>query len=333
MAQQHREDIWSDQLMAELENDEVNRQLCTVDIFSWSPETQEQILAEWNDWKEESEKSGLCCDECGKMFKRAGNLKRHMKTHSEKEYECSHCHKKFDRMDNLNRHMEMHERRGAEREYTCNVCSEVFHNIFPFQAHQRNVHQVGGGKRAKTSIRRTKRQRTDESEPTRPSTPVNEGKHLLCVFRLTLSNTTNTFSPFQKLPRLMSSTKVKFVKRCKTSTFMNGLDNNDLIPNGLSWILPTRPTFYVSKLRDHPVGRSVRLPRYVLENPAIVSLDCSKQTGLSYEDKLCFFRCLALHRGCHPKNLERDTHYFYEQYSQDDDFDGVALEELPELEK
>ena len=31
--------------MAELENDEVNRQLCSVDIFSWSPETQEEIVA------------------------------------------------------------------------------------------------------------------------------------------------------------------------------------------------------------------------------------------------------------------------------------------------
>jgi hypothetical protein len=32
--------------MAELENYEVNRQLCSMDIFSWSAETQEQILAE-----------------------------------------------------------------------------------------------------------------------------------------------------------------------------------------------------------------------------------------------------------------------------------------------
>jgi hypothetical protein len=42
---------------------------------------------------------------------------------------------------------------------------------------------------------------------------------------------------------------------------------------------------------------------------------------------------LALHRGCHPKNLERDTQHFYEQYDDSDYFDGVTLEELPELEK
>ena len=34
-----------------------------------------------------------------------------------------------------------------------------------------------------------------------------------------------------------------------------------------------------------------------------------------------------------PHNLKRDTQHFYEQYSEDDDFDGVTLEELPELEK
>jgi hypothetical protein len=84
-------------------------------------------------------------------------------------------------------------------------------------------------------------------------------------------------------------------------------------PNS-KWVVMdfTNATFYVTKLRDHPIGRSVRLPKYVLENPAIVSLDCSKKIGLPYEDKLCFFRCLALHKGCHPHNLERDTQHFYE---------------------
>ncbi|CAB3992896.1 Hypothetical predicted protein [Paramuricea clavata] len=51
MAQQHRENMWRDRFMSELENDEINLQLCAVDTFSWSPETQEEILAEWNDWQ------------------------------------------------------------------------------------------------------------------------------------------------------------------------------------------------------------------------------------------------------------------------------------------
>ena len=94
----------------------------------------------------------------------------------------------------------------------------------------------------------------------------------------------------------------------------------------------TNATFYVTKLRDHPIGRSTRLPKYVLENRAVVSLDCNEQTGLPYDDKLCFFRCLALHRGCHPHNLERDAKHFYEQYSDGEEFDGLTLEELPDLE-
>jgi hypothetical protein len=49
--------------MAELENDEINRQLCAMDTFSWSPETQEEILAEWNDWQHDetaSTEPSLC---------------------------------------------------------------------------------------------------------------------------------------------------------------------------------------------------------------------------------------------------------------------------------
>ena len=72
----------------------------------------------------------------------------------------------------------------------------------------------------------------------------------------------------------------------------------------------------------------------MLENPAVVSLDCNEHTGLPYEDKLCFFRCLALHRGCHAHNLERNTQHYLERYAEDiENFDGVTLEELPDLEK
>jgi hypothetical protein len=86
--------------MSELENAEINRQLCTVDTFSWSPETQEEILAEWNDWQHDepaSTEPSLCCDECGRVFTRSDNLNRNMKTHSDRNHECWRCRKKFNR--------------------------------------------------------------------------------------------------------------------------------------------------------------------------------------------------------------------------------------------
>ncbi|CAB4040471.1 Zinc finger and SCAN domain-containing 22 [Paramuricea clavata] len=317
--------------------------------------------------------------------------------------------------------MKMHERRGAEREYTCNVCGEVFRNIFPLQAHQREVHQVGRGKRTKTPTRRTKRQRTDEPEPTRSSTHVNEGasmsavvnkgpqpfpqdsilppsnlpsqlhrdhwrairtrqsrgnrvqdwynyrlssvnmgqlvnsiQHIFedqtTVFKLNLSfgfvlfnnetQQTQYHHPSANNSRVFDS-PFQICNREDLAQVCEAMQNIDIHewarqqrPNS-KWIVMdvTNVTFYVTKLRDYPIGCSVRLPKYILESRAIVSLDCNEHTGLPYEDKLCFFRCLALHRGCHPHNLERDTHYFYEQYSQDDDFDGVTLEELQELER
>ena len=59
----------------------------------------------------------------------------------------------------------MHERRAAEREYTCNICGEVFRNIFPLQAHQRDKHQVGGGKRKRTDpTTRSKQARVSEGK-------------------------------------------------------------------------------------------------------------------------------------------------------------------------
>ena len=96
-------------------------------------------------------------------------------------------------------------------------------------------------------------------------------------------------------------------------------------PN-FKWVVMdiTNATFYVTKLRDHPIGPSTRLPKYVLENRAVV-VDCNEQTGLPYDDKLCLFRCLALHRGCHPHNLERDAQHFYEQYSDGEEFDDVTF--------
>ena len=86
-------------------------------------------------------------------------------------------------------------------------------------------------------------------------------------------------------------------------------------PNS-KWVVDvvTNVTWFVSKIRDHPIGRGKYLPGYMVDNMGIEPLESDANTGKPYEVHLCFFRCLALHNGCHKKNLERDTKYYYQQY-------------------
>ena len=95
-------------------------------------------------------------------------------------------------------------------------------------------------------------------------------------------------------------------------------------------------TFFITKTRGHPIGRGTDLPTYLAENHGLVALDRNRQTGKVYNDNLCFFRALALHNGCHPKNLERDAKHYYEKYRETlcdkKKFCGVKRKELPDIE-
>ena len=118
-----------DQFMEELENEELNCELCALaveDMFeSWSPEIQEQVLAEWDDLQDEPKKSGYMCDQCDKVFSRSHGLKRHVQSlHSGvKEFTCDKCEKSFATRDILRRHKRIHEQK---RTYECHKCHKKF---------------------------------------------------------------------------------------------------------------------------------------------------------------------------------------------------------------
>ena len=94
----------------------------------------------------------------------------------------------------------------------------------------------------------------------------------------------------------------------------------------------------LTKIRGHPIGRGTDLPAYLAENHDLVALDCDRNSGKIYSDNLCFFCALALHNGCHTKNLERDTQHYYQRYRETlskkkkKKFSGLTLNELPDLE-
>ena len=71
-------------------------------------------------------------------------------------------------------------------------------------------------------------------------------------------------------------------------------------PNS-KWVVDiiTNVTFFVSKLKGHPIGTGSKLPKFILKNKSMKALNRDHQTGKLYNDNLCFFRCLAVHNGCH----------------------------------
>ena len=117
-------------------------------------------------------------------------------------------------------------------------------------------------------------------------------------------------------------------------------------PDLLNWAVSQRPnsdlicemvtnaTFFVNRIDDYPIGCvGVNLPDYVKNNKAIVGLT-KDEHGVTYNDNLCLFRCLALHRGCDVRRLETTVVTLYAKYTDIPvhDFAGVTIEDVHEVE-
>ena len=59
--------------------------------------------------------------------------------------------------------------------------------------------------------------------------------------------------------------------------------------------LITNVSWFVWKIRDHPIGRGKYLPGFIAESRGIDAVENNAKTGKPYEDTLCIFRCLALY--------------------------------------
>ena len=86
-------------------------------------------------------------------------------------------------------------------------------------------------------------------------------------------------------------------------------------------------TFYVYKLEDAHLGAPISLPDFLRFNRGLANI--------SGNDNLCFFRCLAVHKGVDRKWCEREEKQFFTAYCKRFhicDFTYVELFDLPNLE-
>ena len=88
-------------------------------------------------------------------------------------------------------------------------------------------------------------------------------------------------------------------------------------------------TFYANSLKDAPLGAGASLPSYITNNHGLANV--------SGNDNLCFFRCLAVHRGADRRWYERETKKLFNDYCMHcnivpNTFVGVNLVDFIDLE-
>ena len=140
-------------------------------------------------------------------------------------------------------------------------------------------------------------------------------------------------------PSLITNSKDfdKFLERIRETDVLQWAINQR--PDS-AWVceLVTNVTFFVNRIIDHPIGcvGMTDLPMYIKRNKAVIALDTEPQYSKRYNDNLCLFRCLALHRGCERRRLEPAVETLYATYAQDGvpmaAFAGVTMDDLYRVE-
>ena len=89
---------------------------------------------------------------------------------------------------------------------------------------------------------------------------------------------------------------------------------------------------------DYVLGHTTQLPDHIKNSRSVLTFIACAKTGKAYNDKLCFFRCLAWHESQTQVGLESRTHRKYQQWvdytpeALGTKCSGVTLHDIPDLE-
>ena len=97
-------------------------------------------------------------------------------------------------------------------------------------------------------------------------------------------------------------------------------------------------TFFINKLKEHPIACGINLPDFIINNQGLNALHKKLQEWkILNSDNLCLFRCLAPHTDCTLQNLESKTKELFLCYCKfalgdPSTFQGITLYDLIQIE-
>ena len=122
-------------------------------------------------------------------------------------------------------------------------------------------------------------------------------------------------------------------KRGELINFLENIAEEDFLDNvtrpDTKWKVyrATNILFFVHKLNDTPLGTNIQLPDYIKLNRDLVNV--------KGDDKLCFFRCLAVFKGSDPRRCDTACKELYNLYNLDvrtEVYNGVKFSDFPQIE-